>query len=184
MRYSKVKRRSPYAQRGVIGECLLSTLHSETIGPHHCLTYATRKPQRSHPSCLDHSVPGPTASQYPLLESHWTSSLSIQARRLTTHLHRVRLAIPATRAIVIEERPEPGAVQEEVRAAPDAAEPCHAAHGVVLTARGEIVTYMPFDSGAGDLGMGYVVPVWWDPEGGPVRRVCIRIDPSTDNVFG
>ena len=151
----------------VIGECPLSILHSDTIGPHHCLTYATRKPQRSHPSCLDYSVPDPTASQGPLLESHRTSSLSIQGRCLTTHLHQVRLARAATRVVVIEERLEAGAEQEELRAAPDAAEPCHAAHGVVLTAGGEI--QVP-DGVVGGPGRGVVAGDAWNL---PVRRLAL-----------
>ena len=98
------------------------TPHFKTIGPYHSLTYSTTKLQRNHLSCLDYSVLSPTASQYPSLQSHWTSSLLILAQRITTYFHRVRLAILATRAIIIEERPEIGAVQKEIRATLDAAE--------------------------------------------------------------
>ena len=37
--------------------CRYPTLHFRTITPHHSLTSATEKPQRSHPSRLDYSVP-------------------------------------------------------------------------------------------------------------------------------
>ena len=70
---------------------------------------------------------------------------------------------PVTRAVVIEKRPEAGAVQEEVRAAPDAAKPCHAAHGVVLTAAGEIWVANGVVDGPG--GRGVAGGAWTLPVG-------------------